>query len=274
MKTQIAIVFAVAALNVFAAAPRPDVKGAPNPTLASQWKGKKVAFLGDSITDKRHIGCRANYWTFLPQMLGIDSYVYGMNGWQMNGMLKQAQQLKASLADDVDAIFVFAGTNDFNSGVPLGEWFVESKESVRKNAETVELKRRTLSLDATFRGAINRMMSYLRHEFPRQQVVLLTPIHRSYAQFGEQNVQPDEAYANKAGLFLDAYVAAVREAGAVWSVPVIDLYSECGLYPSEPAHAQYFNNAQTDRLHPNDAGHRRIAATMAYRMLAMPASFR
>jgi len=274
MKRHIAIVCAVAALGALAARPQPDVRGAEKPTLESQWKGRKVAFLGDSITDKCHVGCRANYWNFLPGLLGLDAYVYGKNGWRMAGMLRQAQELKSTLGDDVDAIFVFAGTNDFNSGVPLGEWYVESKETVRKNADMVELKRRTLVKDESFRGCINRTMEFLKREFPRQQIVLLTPIHRSFAQFGERNVQPDEAYANAAGLYLDAYVAAVREAGAVWSVPVIDLYSECGLYPSEAAYIPYFNNAKTDRLHPNDAGHRRIAATMAYRMMAMPASFR
>ena len=33
--------------------------------ITSQWQGKKVAFLGDSITDKIHIGTEKNYWQFL-----------------------------------------------------------------------------------------------------------------------------------------------------------------------------------------------------------------
>ena len=36
----------------------------------SQWKGKKVAFLGDSITDKSHVGTTKNYWQYLEEMLG------------------------------------------------------------------------------------------------------------------------------------------------------------------------------------------------------------
>ena len=37
-----------------------------------QWKGKKVAFLGDSITDKQRIGTQKCYWEYLAEMLGID----------------------------------------------------------------------------------------------------------------------------------------------------------------------------------------------------------
>ena len=264
----------LAAVAAFGELPQPDVKGAAKPEIESQWKGRKVAFLGDSITDKIHVGCTSNYWNFLPSMLGVDAYVYGKNGWQMAGMIQQAETLKAGLGGAVDAIFVFAGTNDFNAGVPLGEWFVETVDEVRKNADRVWLRHRTVNLDDTFRGRINRLMAYLKREFPDQQVVLLTPIHRSFAQFGERNVQPDEAYANAQGLYLDAYVAAVKEAGAVWSVPVIDLYGESGLYPSEPAQAKFFHDATNDRLHPNAAGHKRIAATMAYRMLSLPACFK
>ena len=49
--------------------------------------------------------------------------------------------------------------------------------------------------------------------------MLLTPLHRSLANFGETNVQPDENYQNSCGEYVDAYVQAVKEAGNVWGVP-------------------------------------------------------
>ena len=39
------------------------------------------------------------------------------------------------------------------------------------------------------------------------------------------------------------------------------------------AHAQYFNRADTDRLHPNDKGHERMAKTLAAQLLALPCVF-
>ena len=39
------------------------------------------------------------------------------------------------------------------------------------------------------------------------------------------------------------------------------------------AHGQYFHNAETDLLHPNDAGHQRMARTLMYQLLALPCTF-
>ena len=53
-------------------------------------------------------------------------------------------------------------------------------------------------------------------------------------------------------------------------MPVIDLNALCGLYPMIDEHAQYFRNADTDRLHPNDKGHERMAKTLMYQLLTLP----
>ena len=87
-----------------------------------QWKGRIVAFLGDSMTDERHIGTSKNYWQYLDEMLGIRPVVYGVNGHQWTGVMQQAAELARS-GREVDAIVIFAGTNDFNAGVPIGRWY-------------------------------------------------------------------------------------------------------------------------------------------------------
>ena len=73
---------------------------------------EEVAFLGDSITDKIHVGTTKNYWQYLSEMLGLEPFVYGINGHQWNGVLEQAGRLQAERGDDIDAILIFAGTND------------------------------------------------------------------------------------------------------------------------------------------------------------------
>jgi lysophospholipase L1-like esterase len=35
-------------------------------------------------------------------------------------------------------------------------------------------------------------------------------------------------------------------------------------------HAQFYRNAETDRLHPNDKGHERMARVLMYQLLAQP----
>ena len=46
------------------------------------WKGKRVAYFGDSITDPRNSGSKKKYWGFLEDWLGITPYVYGVSGRQ------------------------------------------------------------------------------------------------------------------------------------------------------------------------------------------------
>lgn len=241
----------------------------------NQWAGRKVAFLGDSITDEGHVGTTKNYWQYLQEMLGLVPFVYGINGQQWRDLPGQCAKLRAERGDDIDAILIFAGTNDYNSGTPLGEWYTTQEVPVEVSGPRMETRaRRNLSTDGgTFRGRINAVMSYLKENFPTKQVILLTPIHRGYARFGDNNIQPDESYPNRIGLYVDAYVEAIKEAANVWAVPVIDLNSICGLYPNAGSHTRYFHDGETDRLHPNAEGHYRMAKALACRLLFYPANF-
>ena len=84
---------------------------------------------------------------------------------------------------------------------------------------------------------------------------------------------PYEFYTNQCGEYIDPYIEAVKEAGNIWSVPVIDWNASIGLFPMIAEHGQYFNNAQTDLLHPNDKGHQRMARTLFYQLLTLPCTF-
>lgn len=248
----------------------------PDKDVSPSWKGRSVVFLGDSITDKCHVGCETNYWGFLADRMGFTAHVYGINGNQLSHIPRQLAKAQAELGEDVDAIFVFAGTNDFNGGVPRGEWFVESEETVNKGGKPTRLRKREFSFDeGTVRGRLNRALAEVKRAYPRAQVILMTALHRGYATFGPTNVQPDERYANGRGYFIDDLNEDVRRAGELWSVPVIDLYAESGLLPREEAYGFYFAKpGTTDMLHPSTAGHDRIARVIEARLRAMPATFR
>lgn len=277
MNRKISACLLAALLLAAEASPAVQLAGEEQETevVKNQWKGKRVVFLGDSITDKQHVGTTKCYWEYLAELLELEAFSYGINGNQMDGLLAQAERLYREQADDVDAIIIFGGTNDYNGGVPLGEWYEEVWRNVPLPDGKVGSRRyRKPAMDAeTFRGRINRLMDYLKTHFPTKQIIVLTPLHRGFAQFSTGNVQPEEAYPNRIGIYVDEYVQALKEAGNVWAVPVIDLNSISGLYPMNDAQVGYFHRADTDRLHPNAEGHRRMALALMYQLLAFPASF-
>lgn len=264
------------------------------PEIKSQWQGARVAYLGDSITDKRQVekGQNFTYWSFLEQILGTESFVYGISGHEWSQIPGQTEKLIAEHGQEVDAIMLFVGTNDYNSSVPIGDWYTEGYVDVEvtgpkgmKTGVVMRRKHRTLVMDnSTVCGRINIAMSQLKEAYPTKQIILLTPIHRGDAFLSDRNVQPDEMHANGVGEYIDAYVQAVKEAGNVWAVPVIDLNAISGLYPMAESNAMYWRRPslekstntggrRRDRLHPNTAGHLRMAQSLAYQLLGYPAKF-
>ena len=248
------------------------------------WAGKKVAFLGDSITDPAQTNLPQRiYWQYLAERLGLEPHVYAVSGYQWDRVYKAAQKMKDEMGGDVDAIVIFAGTNDYMSGIPLGEWYDVAEEEVNLKGKTLKLPRRRLIKDMkTFKGRINTVMDFLKTNFPDQQIIIMTPIHRGLARLGGTNIQPEESFPNALGCYVDEYIAALREAADIWSVPLIDLYRESGLYPMNAAQAKCFRrggpvsekNPDPDNLHPNSEGHRRLAKTIAARLVTLPADFK
>lgn len=244
--------------------------------IDSQWKNCRIAVLGDSISDPengKNNGWRC-WWSQMEDILDVKVSSFAVNGHQMIGLVGQAEKMQNEMGNDLDAIFIFCGTNDFNANVPLGDWYDEEYSFTDKNGRDVLLKRRKHVISSTtFRGRINTIMDWLNNNYSDKQIILLTPLHRGYAKFSDNNVQPDEMYSNLLGLFIDDYVEVVKEAGNVWSVPVVDIYSLSGLMPVYDSFVKYFNNEHTDRLHPSDMGHARLAYTISYQLLALPSSF-
>ncbi|MEJ2545911.1 MAG: SGNH/GDSL hydrolase family protein [Calditrichaceae bacterium] len=242
-------------------------------TLNSQWNGKRVAYLGDSMTQKPGDGSTV-YWEYLDTLLGIKPFVYGISGHQWNDIYDQAVKLRNDRGSDIDAIFIFAGTNDYNDNVPMGKFFAETTKQTNHDGQNVTRKYRSqIYNDSTFCGRINKVMSYLKTQYPLQQVILYTPLHRGFAKFSDHNIQPEESFCNGQSLYLEDYVNSLKEAALNWAVPIIDLYSLSGLYPLSDSYTRYFRNSETDRLHLNSEGNYRLAKTMQYQLLTIPSTF-
>lgn len=259
-----------------------QAKGEKKPTdnyVNHPWYGKRIAYIGDSVTDPNQGGGQVtHYWQFLANWLHSTPLVYAVSGYEWSHAVGLTDKLHQEVGEDVDAIIVFLGTNDYNNDLPLGCWFTEKPEQVQRGKGGKEFQdvrmHRSLSMDqSTVRGRINVAMKHLKELYPTKQIILLTPLHRGYAFFGNGNRQPSEDYRNEQGLYIDHYVDAIAEAAHVWAVPVIDIYSLSGLLPTMPSQRQYFCDEKNDQLHPNTQGHQRLAKTLLTQLSSLPCTW-
>lgn len=239
--------------------------------MKTSWKGKNLCFLGDSITEGVGVVPGERYFDYLEKDLEFNAYGFGVNGAKYVDLFDQALRMQKELGENVDAIFIFAGTNDFFLNTPPGEWFTYTDEEVAatRNEDGTPKKRemrkvRRFNFDEnTLKGDINRLMSFLKTNYADKRIFIMTPLHRAYAEFGPENIQYNEMYSNSLGIFVDEYVKAIKEAAEIWAAELIDLYSISGLFPLYDKSAKlYFANEDTDRLHPSKEGHKRIAETI------------
>lgn len=197
--------------------------------------GKKIAFLGDSITEGCGVSDKKNiYWQRIGAMTGAEVYGYGIGGTRI--ALQQIptpepnrhkDQHFASRVDsmipDADIVVVFGGTNDYGHGdAPLGE-----------------MSDRTVW---TYYGALHVLFTALIEKYPTAQIVILTPLHRE----DEEKRTP----------ILKPFVDATRQVAEYYSLPVLDLWANYGIQPRIPVMKNMY---VPDGLHPNDAGHAILA---------------
>jgi len=199
----------------------------------SKWQGKKVNFLGDSITSGH--GTTIIYHEIIKLKLGLEvARNYGISATRIasceddegNSMSVRFSKME----DDVDLIMVFAGTNDFgHDKAPIGDF-----EDRNTN---------------TFYGACHVLMQGLIEKYYKETIAFITPIHRDFHE--------DVSYEkNTSGDTLKQYVSIIKEVAQFYSIPVLDLYSVSGMQPKIPIIKEVYI---PDGLHPNEAGHKRLA---------------
>lgn len=202
-------------------------------------KGKKVVFLGDSITEGVGASKTENRFTdVFGRLSGAKVYNYGVCGtriapqrdnrgevWDLDFILRADETEK-----DADAVVIFGGTNDFGHGdAPMGEFGDKTPD--------------------TFYGALYVLFGKMIERNPLAQFVVMTPLHR----------MSEDEVVNERGLprrKLKEYVEAIKAVAEYYSLPVLDLWACAGLQPHVGVIRE---KLMPDGLHPSDLGHARIA---------------
>ena len=208
--------------------------------------GKKILFLGDSITEGACLTDWQNvYWLRVGRETGATGRGYGIGGTRIAPRIRPerpgeerfSQHFASRVPDmdpDADIVVVWGGTNDFGHGdVPLGT--IEDRD------------------ETTFYGALHTLFRTLWEKYPTATIVAMTPLHRT----GEHDTINEHGYPVIAPF--KRIAETIQEVAAYYSFPVLDLYAVSNLNPELPVVRETF---MPDGLHPNDAGHERIASRL------------
>lgn len=210
-------------------------------------EGAKINFIGDSITDIFNATAPDKvYHQVLKKNYGLaGAYNYGVSGTRIARQKEPTLdspkfdlnfELRAqTMCRDVDAVVVFGGTNDYGHGD-------SSFGSVDSEEEDVY----------TFCGAVNSLISALKRDFPKAELVFMTPLHRKM----------EEEPRRPGGKPLADYAHAIAAICAKRGVKVIDLFA---INPIDPENTDLL----PDGVHPSDAGHAILAQTVGEALLAL-----
>ena len=202
-------------------------------------KGKKINFLGDSIT--QGVGVKEVPNRFVNRLAAAlelaEARNYGISGTrfarQVNPTVDNPRfdmdfcSRVETMDEDADVIIVFGGTNDFGHGdAPFGT-----------------------ASDRTPDTFCHTLMSSLIERYPGKVIVFMTPLHRA-----------SEETPDRKGHILVDYVDVIKETARYYSLPVLDLFAMSGIQPREQIIRERFC---PDGLHPNDDGHSILADRIA-----------
>ena len=201
-------------------------------------KGKKINFLGDSITEGYGAsGADKIYHAVLKSSVGLaEARNYGKSGTKIarlpvvtSDSFDQDFNLRAPDMDkDADAVIVFGGTNDYgHATIPLGT--MEDRDI------------------HTFYGGVHSLCQYLIKEYTGKTIVFMTPLHRME--------EKAHSWSDKSSDLI-CFVKAIREVCEYYSIPVLDMFKEGGMHGNMKV---WCDEYMPDGLHPNDKGHVIIA---------------
>ena len=214
-------------------------------------EGLKVNFLGDSITQGHGTSAPDKiFHAILAKKYGFEARNYGVGGSRIAKQKNEffftedgteySERYK-TMKDDADLVVVFGGTNDFGHGDAMMGSFADRTND-------------------TFYGACHTLMQGLIEKYPEARIVFMTPLHRESEDTKGDAVKP------AGSLPLINYVNAIKEVAAYYSLPVLDMWSVSGIQPRVPVIKEKYC---PDGLHPNDAGHERMAAVIEGFLLSL-----
>ena len=202
-------------------------------------EGKKIAFLGDSMTRGIYLpnenDCYAKRMERAVAWGGF--YNHSVPGSRIGEYIgPDPKRIKGSflerypqMLDSMDIVVIFGGSNDFGIGnAPMGT-------PVDKDPYT-------------FCGAVNLLFDGVKKKYPDATIVVVLPLHRR-----------DEKKPNLySGAILEEYIEVIRQKALNCEFSICDLRTSPGLGGDEAYYADFME----DGLHPLEKTHALLAKEM------------
>ena len=220
-------------------------------------KGKKIAFLGDSITQGAGVKDINNrYDNVMKRECELAAvFNYGIGGTRIAYQSTPSRWTCHDLyfcgrayliSNEADIVIVYGGANDYLHGdAPVGEMGDTSP--------------------VTFAGAVRSLMEVLTSRFEGKTVVFLTPARMC---IGDVDGSAPSTYPGKkpGGSPLEDYRNVIKETAKIFNIPVFDTYEMLGIDPTDAEQKEKYTS---DGLHFNDAGHAVLAKRLAECLISL-----
>ena len=204
-------------------------------------EGKKLVFLGDSITEGYGLSNIEHRYT---NLIAFDEKAiccnYGISGTRLAYQtvpsekpshdfcfIERVEELEA----DADLVIVFGGANDYGHG--------DAAFGVFEDRDPY-----------TFYGAVHTLVQKLLAKYERSKIVFLLPLHRG------TETQTIVKGGKLTEVALAQYVQALREVLDFYEISYLNLFEDG---KTEEQIAEGLQQYTTDGLHPNEKGHRMLA---------------
>lgn len=217
-----------------------------NQGSSSQWKGKKVACIGDSITfgdggDRTTIKTWADYLTTVSEISQVTkvarngSCITPSSSSDTYDFISRSANTK-----NQDAVIIFGGINDFHSGKTLGQFGDTDKLS-------------------GFYGALYTLLNQTIKNNPAAKILFCTPMKTTKSNLipTYKPNSPFELSQNYKGNTQEDFVNAIKKTCGYFGIPVLDLYNDSNFNPLFQG-----TTFSHDGLHPNAAGQQRLVNTI------------
>lgn len=222
--------------------------GSSRDLVLQPWLNRKVACLGDSITqgDSGEGSLIDSYVPRLKKYIGTNAQNFGKNGALITKKTDDDISFvnRVGAIEDQDVVTIFGGINDFQWNAPLGTM-----------ADGIDKP-------TTFFGALKYVITTLAANNPKAKLMLITPMKTTKFQY--------HTYDNNGNLMQNAngntqldFVNAIKQVGEYYSIPVLDMYSNSNYSPYLPSQVGH-DNFTADGLHPTAHGYERIAQTIGH----------